>query len=180
MDFEKLTLTMVNLAMVLAIVLYLREKLTMNKRSDSEGMKMEFELKQNNLERISFLKRRSNKISIISLIVIFSIVVLMAFKDIQAALESLIFGLMAGVYVLIQNRLDENKVVGLYEHGMLYKSGFIHWRDVKGIEWDQSHNYIDAYNMMIKTASKVKISLVVGNKDKQQVEKIIMLKINNV
>ncbi|WP_432402038.1 DUF5673 domain-containing protein [Wukongibacter sp. M2B1] len=178
MDFEKLTLTIVNLAMVLAVVLYLREKLTMNKRSDSEGMGMEFEIKQNNLEKIPFLKHRSNKISIISLLVIFSIITLMGFKDIQAALESLVFGLMAGAYVLIQNKLDENKAVGIYEHGILYKSGFIHWRDVRGIEWDPSHSYKNSYDMVVKTLLKSKISLVVSNKDKQQVERIVESKIN--
>ncbi|WP_432665851.1 hypothetical protein R9X47_06105 [Wukongibacter baidiensis] len=180
MDFEKLTLTIVNIAMVLAVILYLREKLTMNKRSDSKGMEMELELKQNELEKIPFMKRRTNKITIISLLVILSIVVLMGFKDIQAALESLVFGLMAGAYVLIQSKLDENKEVGIYEHGILYKTGFVHWRDVKGIEWDPSPNYIDAYDMMIKTASKVKISLVVGEKNKKQVEKMVMSKINNI
>lgn len=177
MNFEKLTLTIVNFAMMLSVIMYLREKFITKRRSDAEGLKAVFEIKQKDIEKVSFLRRKSSKLSILAVLFIIAIVIFIASKDIQAALESIVYGLMAGTYMIILNRLDEGKSVGIFEHGILYKTGFIQWRDVKGIEWGKADAYKDAYDMSVKTQSKTKINLVVRDDDKGIVETLIKGKI---
>ena len=130
MEYQQLLVTIINTAMVMATVLLLRERVARNKRKHADDQELIMDLTNWNKRHIPFWKRKSKNQTFIVLAVIGAFLVWIGMRNVQALVESLIMGLIAGGMVVYMRKLDEKKEIAAYKKGILHKTGFVYYSSI--------------------------------------------------
>lgn len=173
MEFQSLGITIVNMAMVMATVLLLRERVAKRRRADADSQELIMDLSDWDKTRIPLLQRKSKKVTLAILAIIGAFLVWLGLKNVQALVESLIMGLIAGSMVIYMRKLDEKKEIGAYKKGILHKTGFVYYSNISGYETSDSDEYKNACDVWIKIGNTPKIQVHVSKDQVKAFEKLI-------
>ena len=181
MEFQSLVLTIVNAAMIMSLVLLLREKVARNKRAEADDQEIVMDLSDWDKARIPFFKRNSKKASMIALAVIGVFLIWIGVKNIQALFESLVMGLIAGGFVIYMRKVDDKKDIGVYTKGILHKTGFVYYNSMSGFKTSESDEYYNAFDVWITIGNTPRVVVHVPKEDIKDFEKLLRknAKINN-
>jgi len=181
MEFQNLGFTIINAAMVMSLVLLLREKVARNKRAKADDQEKVMDLSEWEKERIPFFKRNSRNASVIMLSVIGIFLIWIGVKNIQAMFESLIMGLIAGGFVIYMRKVDDKKDIGVYTKGILHKTGFVYYSSISGFKTSVSDEYYNAFDVWITIGNTPRVVVHVPKGDIEEFEKLLKknVKINN-
>lgn len=173
MDFQKLGLSTVNIAMVMAMVLLLRERVARNRRKDSEKQDLLLDLSAWDKTRIPFWKRDSKNKTLVVIAILAVFLVWLGSRNMQAMVESLIMGLIAGGMVLYMGRLDEKKEIGAFKKGILHKTGFLYYTNITGYQKSKSDEYVHAEDFWLMIGNTPKVQVHVPKEKSKEFEKLV-------
>jgi len=173
MDFQKLGLTIVNIAMVMAMVLLLRERVARKRRQDAKDQERLLDLSDWDKSKIPFWNRESHKQTMVVLGLLGIFIVWLGTRNIQSMVESVIMGLIAGGMVLYMGRLDERKEIGAYKKGILHKTGFLYYSNISGYKKTDSDEYVHADEFWLNIGNTPKVQVHVPKDKSKAFEKLI-------
>ncbi len=177
MDFESLSMTTVNMGMVMAMLLILRERVARSRRRGADDMKLLLDLTFD-MVRIPFFKRKSAKNTKILLGVMALFMGWMGLKNVQSLVETLVIVVIAGIMFLYMRRVDERKLIAVYDKGIVHKTGFIFFEGISDYEVSDSDEFEDAKDVWLMVGNTPRIQLHVSNAQFPEFEKLMRKKVS--
>lgn len=173
MEFQQLTITLINTAMVMATVLLLRERVARNRRKHADDQELIMNLSEWEKKHIPFWRRKSRNQTFIVLTLIGAFLIWIGVKNVQAMLESVIMGIIAGGMVIYMRKLDEKKEIGAYSKGILHKTGFVYYSNISSYKTSASEEYENASDVWLVIGNTPRIQVHVPNDQLKAFEKLI-------
>lgn len=173
MEFQQLTMTLVNTAMIMATVLLLRERVARNRRKHANDQELIMGLSEWDKKHIPFWRRKSRNQTFIVLAILGAFLIWIGFKNVQAMVESLIMGVIAGGMVIYMRKLDEKKEIGAYTKGILHKTGFVYYSNISSYKTSESDEYENACDVWLMIGNTPRIQVHVPNSQIKAFEKLI-------
>ncbi len=176
MNFQDLSMTAINMGMVMAMLLLLRERVARSRRRGADDMIQIMDLSKTPLNRIPFFKRKSVKNSMVLLGIIVVFLIWIGSRNLQAMAELVIIACLAGILLVYMRHVDDKKHIAVYDKGIKHKSGFVFFEGISGYDVSESDEYEDAVDVWIKIGNAPRVQLHISNTEIQAFEKLLRKK----